>query len=133
MFIEWHPSMAIGIESIDEEHKKLVELLNGLHEYIDKNIDKETLSKSLIAAMSYCVFHFNHEEMLFLPTDYPEKEEHVKEHKRIAGKLAVIRERMGDEPAETLALDLLFILKEWFIAHIQHTDVPYVPYVKRSE
>lgn len=130
MFIEWHPSMAVGVEAIDEEHKKLVEFLNMLHESIEKGSSLEVLTKTINSVMAYTVYHFNHEEALFLATEYPEKAEHIAEHKQISQKLMDIQSKLRLGQTEQLSLELLLILKEWLISHIQQTDMQYVKYLK---
>jgi hemerythrin-like metal-binding protein len=130
MFIEWHPSMSVGIDLIDEEHKKLVDYLNTLHESIEKGSNVEVLTKTIHSVMAYTVFHFNHEESMFLASDYPEKAEHVSEHKKIAEKLMEIQSRLRLGHTEQLSLELLLILKEWLVSHIQQTDMRYVKYLR---
>jgi len=130
MFIEWHPSLSVGVDAIDEEHRKLVDFLNTLHESIEKGSSLEVLTRTINSVMAYTVYHFNHEEALFLATDYPEKAEHIAEHKHISGKLMDIQSKLRLGQTEQLSLELLLILKEWLITHIQQTDMEYVKYLK---
>lgn len=130
MFIEWHPSMSVGVDLIDEEHKKLVDYLNTLHESIEKGSDIDVLTKTIHSVMAYTVYHFNHEESMFVASDYPDKAEHIQEHRKIAEKLMEIQSKLRLGHTEQLSLELLLVLKEWLISHIQQADMKYVRYLK---
>ncbi|MDR2099566.1 MAG: bacteriohemerythrin, partial [Campylobacteraceae bacterium] len=74
----WDSSYDIGIEEIDNQHKKIVQYINELHEahiLNDKSIVKNTLSE----VTEYVISHFSFEEELMREADYP----HFIQHKNI--------------------------------------------------
>ena len=68
----WNDNFAIGIPEVDSQHKRLVQLLNGLASSLvfdSDHIDLNTLFNELA---EYAAYHFQTEENLwhqFLPDD----------------------------------------------------------------
>jgi hemerythrin-like metal-binding protein len=56
--------------------------------------------------------------------EYPDMENHNKEHGRFIDELVIIREKL-DHHGNLLNVQLLYILKDWLINHILKTDMKY--------
>lgn len=125
-FIEWVPALSVGVEEIDEQHRRLFALVNELSE---AEGDEET-GRALAALTSYAAEHFALEERLFAERRYPGAEEHVREHAAFAAKL---RGFAADYAAggEGLERRLLDYLKAWLTGHISFADRKYRPYLAR--
>lgn len=67
---KWNAYLETQISSIDDQHKKLVNLINKLGEYIsktskDENIENNILVRNLIEELlNYTKYHFSEEEIL---------------------------------------------------------------------
>lgn len=130
MFIEWRQNLALGIDLIDEEHEKIVAYLNTLNDALERGSSDKIISDTLSSVMAYTVFHFNHEEELFGASAYPDAQSHINEHQKIARHLASLREALASSPKERVSMELLSLLKDWLVSHIQQMDRTYVQYLQ---
>ena len=65
MLITWDNKLNTGIGSIAAQHKKLVEIINGLHTAIQKQHTRAELGDILIQLSKYADYHFATEEKHF--------------------------------------------------------------------
>lgn len=128
--IQWGPDYALGIPSIDEQHKGLIELMNRLHAAMERQEVKEKLGEILTALVRYTHNHFVQEEDLFEQTGYP-SEAHEKQHHEMR---EMILSHMADYTAgkNVLTIELLSSLSDWLKEHIQGIDRGYVEYFKEK-
>lgn len=132
MLLRWHDGLSVGEPLIDEEHQVWMGLLNALHDAIERRAGDEALASTLTAAINYTAYHFKHEEALFLQSDYPDKEKHQKQHRKIEGDLANLHTKLHEGKKEGLSVEFMLLLKEWLVHHIQDVDKKYVPYLVRA-
>ena len=127
--IKWRDSYNLGIPKIDEQHKKLVEILNQLYKAMRENQAKDKMNKIISELKQYTVFHFSFEESLLQSHNYPELQGHKNIHKEFVGKIDEFRSRQlgGDS---IMSIDLSRFLKDWLIDHIQGTDKEYAVYLE---
>ena len=84
--IQWLGEYNIGLELIDTQHQKLVEILNNLNE-IKKEKNIESLIRVFHDLICYSRIHFFDEEEIMKKINYPKYEEHKLEHKFFIDKL----------------------------------------------
>ena len=129
--IKWGESFEIGISVIDEQHKRLVAMVNELYRKLRDGATLEDLRGLLNELIDYTATHFRTEEELFEKYDYPEKEVHRKIHEKLVEKVLDYQRRVeAGEPG--LAYELLTFLKDWLSNHICVTDKKYGPYLKEK-
>lgn len=77
--IEWSDDLIIGHADIDDEHKKIIEVVNIIaHAISVKNIDK--CSQMLTAFIQLAKNHFAAEEKILLDNEYPDVKSHSEYH-----------------------------------------------------
>ncbi len=128
--VEWNQKMSVGVSIIDDEHKKLVGMLNELHDAIDAKQTDEVLGKVLDKMVAYTVYHCKHEESLFARSDYADATQHAKEHADLTKQVLDMQKRCQDGATATLSTELLNFLKIWLLAHILRSDKKFVPHLK---
>ncbi len=122
MFVfPWLDKYSVGVQKIDEQHKKLVELLNELASAMAEGKGKTVLESVLKKLIDYTIFHFNDEEKYFDKIDYPEAAEHRVEHVKLIEKVNQFKADF-DEGKIGLTIELMRFLKNWLINHIAGTD-----------
>ena len=86
MYIRWSELFETGITEIDNQHKKLVEIINNLYESYssNENFDFNIIINDLI---KYSEYHFTTEEKLFKNSKYPFTKEHLKIHSEFKEKV----------------------------------------------
>jgi hemerythrin-like metal-binding protein len=127
-FAQWTENLSVDIEIIDEQHKKLIAMLNEVAMGIYNNTSD--LKEILKGLKEYTEVHFGEEEELFRKSEYPDIQKHLKEHKYFIGKLAEF-ERDSLQNDVSVSLNLLQFLKDWLFYHIEIIDESYAPYVKK--
>lgn len=127
--IEWSDSLSLGIESIDDQHRKLVNMINALQEAIDQAETDQVLIDIFDGLAVYTDKHFSYEEQLFEAHGYHEHEAHQREHKVLRDQVLTLKRRF--ESGELLVTDALMeFLVNWLEEHIQGSDRQYVEFLK---
>jgi hemerythrin len=128
--MEWNDRMSVGVEIFDNEHKKLVGLLNTLFDAIQVGKGKEALAKILDELIDYTKNHFAHEEQLMTKHGYQDLSAHMKEHDDLAKQVLEVQRKYHAGSTSTLSMEVMNFLKNWLIKHIQGTDKKYGPFLK---
>lgn len=126
--LQWTQDMSVNIVEIDNQHKKLVNLINLLHDSMKEGKGREALKTVLEDLANYTVYHFETEEKLFRTHAYPEYVHHKKEHDDLTKQvLAIKTEYEGGK--SNLTIDLMNFLKNWLNHHILNSDKRYSSYL----
>jgi hemerythrin len=130
--IKWDPSWNIGNMEIDGQHQKWVEILNRLHQAVLSegsqklnDVQRVTLEQIL----DFTRYHFAAEEKLMQDTAYPEVYNHWRLHREFA-KTAYENYRDIGKGVFFLNSDLLSVMKNWLLQHIQIEDKKFGNYLK---
>ena len=68
--VSWKDEYSVGIDSIDDEHRQLIETINRLHEELDSPDRKRTVPGFFKRLMVEIKTHFVHEEEFMREHDY---------------------------------------------------------------
>jgi hemerythrin len=117
----WSDEYCIGVSIIDQQHKKLVKLLNQLHEGLLAHREEESLTSILTELVNYTDWHFLTEERLMRNHRYHGYEAHQKEHETLTRKVLEFQ-RTFQLSAPTIAVEVMDFLKSWLANHILQTD-----------
>lgn len=124
----WSDKFSVNIKEIDSQHKKLVDLLNSLHDSMKAGKGNEVLGKTLTELIQYVGTHFATEEKLMSAHGYPEYNTHKAEHEKLAQK-AIELQKDFQQGAPVLTVEVLGFLKDWLQNHILGTDKKYGPFL----
>ncbi|QWV94968.1 bacteriohemerythrin [Geomonas oryzisoli] len=127
--IEWSESLEVGISKVDEQHKRLIQLMEELDRAIRNNESADVVEDVLTNLFNYAQAHFAVEEELFRTHKYPEMALHELEHQRFIAKAFAFKERLSSK-RPGLALELLNFLSSWVLNHIELTDKRYSKYLR---
>jgi hemerythrin len=130
LFIKWRPDFNLGIQEIDEQHKKIVELINQLNEAFINKVAHEHLGNILDEMTRYADYHFKTEEKLFSQYNYPFTSEHIQMHKDFKRKVADFRDKFDKNLPVTFRV--LNFLRKWLTNHILDVDREYVDIVRSN-
>jgi hemerythrin len=131
-FMTWTKEMSVGVASLDDDHKKLIGIINELHDGIVAGHKKEILAAVLDQLVDYTKFHFTKEEELFLKTKYLGASTHMMEHASFVSRITNLQERLKSAPVAMLDLELMSYLRNWLLTHIQGSDKKYGPRLNAS-
>ena len=127
--IEWNDKLSVGIHQFDEDHRKLVVLLNGLFEDSRAGHAKEVIGIVLDELIAYARSHFAAEEALLGEYGYPKLEAHEAEHRSLIIRVLQLREDYLADAGIDLTVDLATFLKHWLVDHILGADRDYGRYL----
>jgi hemerythrin-like metal-binding protein len=125
-FVTWHDGLATGIEVIDNDHRKLLTLLNNLQSAVYYPTGESFERQALNELVDYTKYHFEREERLMREASYADYEAHKRQHDEMVarvGEFLAAYERNREGTIEKLTR----FLKEWLVNHIAGTDQKYVP------
>lgn len=125
----WDESLSVGIPSIDEQHKKLMKMINDLHDGMLGKKSREVLGPILDGLILYTVEHFDYEEKLFARTAYAQAPAHKEEHTKLRQKAIDIHERFKASGSGALSLEVLNFLRDWLMGHIKGSDKQYTQHM----
>ena len=123
-YFAWQQSYSVGVPSIDEQHKKLVALLNELFESMKAGHGNEVLEKVLNELAQYVGTHFKTEEAMMEKANYPELAEHKAKHQAMTSRVLDLQRQVRDGSAK-VTLEVSSFLKGWLQKHILETDMRY--------
>ncbi|MGZ4991488.1 MAG: bacteriohemerythrin, partial [Methylobacter sp.] len=121
----WNKNFEIGVALIDEQHQKLVELLNVLAGHLIHQSDMPTLSNVFNKLVEYTVYHFQAEEVIW-HTVFPEdawEADHKGDHSRFLTKVNAMMGGQGIRPSDQVVDEILTFLTQWLAFHILDTDM----------
>lgn len=126
-FMKWDDSYSVGIQKIDDQHKKLIEIISDYYSLI-KDDRKEAMSKTLDSLIEYTSYHFKTEEDLFDKYDFPGNDEHKKIHADFVNTALDVQKRYK-EGKLVMPTEVSNLLKNWLIDHITGTDKKYITFL----
>ncbi|RWX48186.1 hemerythrin [Candidatus Electrothrix marina] len=129
--IKWNDSFSVNVVKIDQEHKKLVEMINELTDAMKAGHGKDVLGKILDGLISYTAFHFKTEEQYFRQVKYPDAVAHKKEHVAFVQKVTDFKKEF-DAGRATVSVNILQFLGKWLQTHIKGTDQKYSSFLNEN-
>jgi hemerythrin len=130
-FLVWDDANNTGIDQLDEDHKKLLNMINNLRSSTLCNTGEEFERRTLQELVDYTESHFVREEQLMQEYGYPDYEGHKAQHDQMAQYVAGFVKRY-DEQGNKVLPDVMDHLTRWLIQHINGTDMKYADFFKQE-
>lgn len=129
--IEFTDDLRLDIKVVDDQHRKLVDLINGLIDLEADEASSEAIPQALEELADYIEIHFQTEEEMMKAVDFPALDEHHKQHAEFVKKTIQFNHdyRVGEA---NLGVEMLIFLSTWLIDHIKGEDPKFVPYLKAN-
>jgi len=120
----WSDDLSVKVTLIDDQHKKLIALINTLHDAMRAGEGKQVLEKTLKELADYTVYHFQTEEKYMQQFHYPTYLQHKAQHDAFVKKVADFQKEY-EAGHLGISLDLMKFLRDWVENHIKSTDKNY--------
>jgi len=127
----WIPTYSVGVTSIDEQHKRLIALINELHDAMLANRGTVAVNQVLVQLADYCDEHFSYEEGLLQKAQYPGFAIHREKHVRMAEQVRKLTSQ-AQRGGAVVTLEVMNFLRNWLDKHILGTDKEYAPLLSRK-
>ena len=122
--INWNDSYSVGNTEMDEQHKKLIAIINKLFKSFKEGNAQEILQDILQEMIDYANFHLNSEEKLMFKYNYPQKTEHEKLHQSFRDKTSELKNLLNSNSKDA-HYKMIEYLKTWWTNHILVEDMKY--------
>jgi hemerythrin len=132
-FMNWTEDCSVGVRQFDDDHKMLFSIANELHDGVLAGNTDDSLNDTLNRLNAYTELHFKHEEDLFERTGYPEANTHGGHHDLALQMFASIRIDASRTDRRPLAMELMKVLKGWWLLHIQEEDKKYGAFLNSKD
>lgn len=119
--IEWKDEFSIGIASVDQEHRELINLINDLHGKMSRGTDQDQVVSALGEIFAQISAHFALEEKIMRDTEYDGYPSHKSDHEALLDELRDIMDRVEDDGTfdeKRLSREL----DVWFTEHFRTQD-----------
>lgn len=123
-FINWENKYDIGVSSMNDEHQKLIRLMNNVWNANDKGNKASTL-ESLDSLGTFVIEHFKNEEAFMESIDFPGLNTHKKIHEKLLADFSTHAKGFANDSSTKLSSAFFSFLKLWLSAHIQGIDIKY--------
>ena len=122
--ITWSEKYSVKNSTIDEQHKKLIGILNDFHDSMMAGKSNEMVEEILMRLIDYTKMHFGTEEKLMEKYAYPDKRAHEIQHIELVNEVGVYYNKLK-QGKKFVNLELADFLKNWLNHHIMETDVKF--------
>ena len=122
--LEWQESWSVGNASLDEDHKRLISIIQTVGESRTRSMDAARVISEL---EEYTNYHFAREEKLMEAADIPGLEAHKKSHRAFVEWLDSVRQTFTiSQQARSVLIETVDdYLQDWLKNHILKTDMNY--------
>ncbi len=120
-FIQWSDTLSVSVPTIDEQHKRLIAIVNDIHATVVAGAERTALNRIFDELISYTVYHFRTEEEFFEKFHYADRELHKTQHNELTQKALELQETYQQGSA-TVSYEVLDFLHDWLVTHIIGSD-----------
>ena len=119
--ITWNASLVNNVTVIDQQHMKLVEMINDFYSALNENRPQAALAQLLNGMVEYTQYHFLTEETYMNKYEYAFAYKHKAEHRDFVNKAAEWQAKVAAQQL-LLSFEVTNFLKTWLVDHISQSD-----------
>jgi len=127
-FLKWSNKYSLNVTEIDEQHKKLISLINEMYDAMHVGKGNDIVGAVISELVNYTIYHFNTEELLLQQYGYPHYKEHKEMHDTLSKKARNLKETF-DQGNRPTTIDVMLLLMNWLNAHILVEDKKCGPFL----
>ena len=128
--LTWSNESCIGIQTIDNEHRELMDAINSLCDAVAQGHEREQTGHLLRRLIVCAHGHFSSEEAMLSATNYPELEEHSRQHQSLLEEVEELAGRFFRDGL-VLSHQSLNFLQYWFNDHLVNDDRLYTAWLMK--
>lgn len=127
----WGPMYQVGVQEIDNQHYRLVELANELAEAVQAGKGADLLTHVYNGLHQYIMTHFSMEEQLMTHHHYPASEDHRQQHRDLTQAVNAFKQRIATGEPE-LVYEALHFFSDWLAKHIMASDKALAHFIQQK-
>jgi len=129
--IDWKDSLSIGLTTIDDQHKILIDLISQLASAINENRTKKQIKTLLKAAVDYSEYHFAVEERNFSTYKFSDAAKHISIHRELNADIKAVQDDFISK-SNAIIIDRINDFAHKLAAHFITEDIKYVQLFKEN-
>ena len=119
--LQWKSEYSVGVESVDHEHREMIDMINELYKELQGRKDAESIEQFLGDIHMTISAHFALEERVMQQAGYSEFDAHKEDHEELLDQLRDLMDAYESDPEIGLSL-LQDRLSHWFANHFSTFD-----------
>lgn len=120
-FLEWNDALLVGNRMMDDDHRRLVALINEVAECVVASANAATVCDAIARLIDATEEHFAREEAIMRETGDPNAIVHARDHGVLLTQVKILATLIGDGTLE-VSVDLLRFFRGWLVKHIGNAD-----------
>lgn len=129
MKLQWLESFSIGIKSIDDDHKNILQAMQNVQVAVE-NQDYSLCSSLLDELVDLAMAHFEREEEYLAHVSYPYIEEHILYHQELLLKIKAVRTICNNANSQGGLEECFYSMAEFLIDDIIEGDLQFKSYLQ---
>jgi len=121
----WNEGMSVGIDVIDEDHKKIIAILTKLTSAEQGETSGQTINAIFTELENYVTLHFAREEAILEQICYAEITAHKASHQNFIEQLPKLKQEWLAEDSLACSEKITTFLHQWIVQHILDEDLDY--------
>lgn len=133
--IEWSDTFCVGIDQIDDQHRKWIDIYNKAHDRMMSLTDEEFRNTGIDALeemVEYGRYHFSTEETLMSELGFEDLDRHRQLHRSFMEQIDKVRLDIR-QGKHVLNSEIIKMIENWLVYHILNEDQKLKPYLPASE
>lgn len=122
--LRWLPEYSVNEAGLDNDHKKLFDILNTVYENVMNSLDVDCVLPLIEELSEYTKYHLSAEEQHMKEMGFQGIDAHIAEHREFTHKIEALRTRFHGNNLE-VARELIILLGEWLLRHVLMEDKKY--------
>jgi len=128
--IAWNNGLSVGVDVLDNDHKKLLEIINKLSATVENNATKDVIEDIFHDLEQYSMIHFNREEAFLKQCGCEKLDEHADQHRMFSDKIPELKTKILSSQNSAIIEEVSVFLTDWLLTHIIDEDIPVITLFK---
>jgi len=125
--LTWDNKYSVKVKEMDEQHIKLIGMINNLHDMMKTGKSKEFVAPLLKDMLAYGKEHLSKEEAYMKKYNYPGYDKQREQHVEFVNKIVDLQDKY-EKGNLLLSMEILKFLNTWFVNHICNMDAQYATF-----
>ena len=122
--VEWNEGLSLGVKTLDDDHKNLLNIINKLSLAISNDEAQKFIESIFEELQNYAIGHFRREEELLKECNCDKLAEHIKQHREFTAKIPELKAKLLHSKDPASAQEISVFLIDWLFNHIIEQDIP---------
>lgn len=133
--LHWTKDLSVGDESIDAQHKQMLDYINKILDAIVFGVDAKQVQDNMFVFLgAHIKEHFSFEENYMMNIGYPGFKKHRQKHLQFTKKYIKFKEKFTKgADKEKLIIEIENFLSVWWRNHVMNEDKQYQIFLNKKQ